>query len=217
MGARRNCRVLLQRTFLCAIAATGSFLVAARHPPTPSATFQIEVNYVDIDAVVTDARGNFVGDLMKDDFELLDDGKPQEIDAFSLLSISVPTGLSRAYARSPPCSQRRQVQRATYQRAFVHNRARRPERQPLSLSKVVVGAARGLIERHLGPGDAGWCRVPPAGPHRRRSGIYVGARIASRRHRQVPGAQAKIHSHRKRQTDYFQQHLKELGFKQIGS
>jgi len=31
-------------------------------------TFQLEVNYVDIDAVVTDERGNPVTDLTKDDF-----------------------------------------------------------------------------------------------------------------------------------------------------
>ena len=33
-------------------------------------TFKVEVNYVEIDAVVTDAQGNFVRDLTKDDFQV---------------------------------------------------------------------------------------------------------------------------------------------------
>ena len=46
----------------------------------PTVTFQTEVNYVDVDAIVTDAQGNFVGNLTKDDFEVLEDGKPQKVD-----------------------------------------------------------------------------------------------------------------------------------------
>ena len=75
-------------------------LGSAQQQPAPSATFQVEVNFVDIDAVVTDERGNFVSDLTKDDFELLDDGKPQEISAFSLVDIPMPSASARA-ARVP--------------------------------------------------------------------------------------------------------------------
>ena len=71
-------RVLLRAALLPAILASASLLGSAQQQPAPSATFQVEVNFVDIDAVVTDERGNFIGDLTKDDFELLDDGKPQE-------------------------------------------------------------------------------------------------------------------------------------------
>ena len=74
-------------TFLSAIAPSRRSLAAAQQQPAPSATFQVQVDFVDIDAVVTDERGNFVADLTKDDFELLDDGKPQEISAFSLVDI----------------------------------------------------------------------------------------------------------------------------------
>src|ERR1051325_2461131 len=53
----------------------------------PSVTFQAEVNYVDVDTIVTDAMGNFVNGLSKDDFEVREDGKPQTIEIFSMLDI----------------------------------------------------------------------------------------------------------------------------------
>ena len=87
-------------------------LAAAQQQPAPSATFQVEVDFVDIDAVVTDERGNFVGDLTKDDFELLDDGKPQEISAFSLVDIPVPAAGAQP-ARGHGGRERRQIQRAS--------------------------------------------------------------------------------------------------------
>jgi hypothetical protein len=37
-------------------------------PPTPGVTFQVEVNYVDVDVVVTDDQGQFVTGLTRDDF-----------------------------------------------------------------------------------------------------------------------------------------------------
>ncbi len=92
-------RVLLRAAFLAAIVAGASLLGAAQQQPAPSATFQVEVNFVDIDAVVTDERGNFIGDLTKDDFELLDEGKPQEISAFSLVDIPMPSAGTRATRR----------------------------------------------------------------------------------------------------------------------
>ena len=56
-------------------------------PQTPGVTFQVEVNYVDVDVVVTDELGQFVTGLTRDDFEVFEDGKPQKIDTFSLVEI----------------------------------------------------------------------------------------------------------------------------------
>ena len=58
-----------------------------RAPQTPGVTFQVEVNYVDVDVVVTDELGQFVTGLTRDDFEVFEDGKPQKIDTFSLVEI----------------------------------------------------------------------------------------------------------------------------------
>ena len=48
------------------------------------ATFQVHVNLVDVRVVVRDAQGHPVRGLKKQDFQLLDDGKPQVITRFSV-------------------------------------------------------------------------------------------------------------------------------------
>ena len=55
----------------------------------PSVTFRVEVNYVEIDAIVTDAQGNFVRDLTKDDFEVVEEGKPQDLSVLSMVDIPI--------------------------------------------------------------------------------------------------------------------------------
>ena len=58
-------------------------------PQMPSITFRSEVNYVEVDAVVRDAQGNFVRDLRQGDFQVLEDGVPQTVTAFSLIDIPI--------------------------------------------------------------------------------------------------------------------------------
>src|SRR6188474_1085621 len=55
----------------------------------PGVTFQVEVNYVDVDVVVTDEQGQFVTGLTRNDFAVFEDGKPQKIDTFSLVDLPV--------------------------------------------------------------------------------------------------------------------------------
>jgi len=55
----------------------------------PPITFRAEVNYVEVDAVVVDAQGRFVRDLRKEDFRIVEDGKPQEISAFALVDVPI--------------------------------------------------------------------------------------------------------------------------------
>ena len=57
--------------------------------PQPPITFKSEVNYVEIDARVTDAQGNFVRNLTRDDFQLVEDGHPQALTAFSMVDIPI--------------------------------------------------------------------------------------------------------------------------------
>src|SRR5687768_16117030 len=63
--------------------------VRGQAPQTPGVTFQVEVNYVDVDVVVSDEQGNFVTGLTRDDFEVYEDGKPQKIETFALVDIPV--------------------------------------------------------------------------------------------------------------------------------
>ena len=55
----------------------------------PPLTFRVEANFVEVDAFVSDAMGNPVTDLRATDVQLLEDGKPQKVSAFSLVNIPV--------------------------------------------------------------------------------------------------------------------------------
>jgi VWFA-related protein len=58
--------------------------------PVPRPTFKSEANYIRVDAFVT-KDGRPVEDLRAEDFEVLEDGKPQRIDAFEHVHIE-PAG-----------------------------------------------------------------------------------------------------------------------------
>ena len=55
--------------------------------PTPEVTFKVEVNYVEEDVRVVDRDGNFVRGLKQEDFQVLEDGKPQKVQTFGLVDI----------------------------------------------------------------------------------------------------------------------------------
>ena len=63
-------------------------LALTAQPPAPAqqpaVTFKVEINYVEIDAVVTDAQGNFVRGLTKEDFQVTEEGTRQAIAAFCM-------------------------------------------------------------------------------------------------------------------------------------
>src|ERR1700732_256455 len=52
---------------------------------------RVTVNLVQVDAVVTDIKGNQITNLTADDFVLLQDGKPQKITHFSYISTAAAT------------------------------------------------------------------------------------------------------------------------------
>jgi len=68
--------------FVCVCCA---HILVAQAPQQP--TFRVQVEAIEIDASVTDVRGNVVTDLTKDDFEIFEDGKPQSITSFALVNI----------------------------------------------------------------------------------------------------------------------------------
>ena len=55
----------------------------------PPVTFRAEIEYVEVDAVVTDERGNLVKGLTKDDFDIYEDGILQKTSFFSQVVIPV--------------------------------------------------------------------------------------------------------------------------------
>jgi len=58
-----------------------------RQSPPPPVTFAVEVGYVEVDAIVTDRNDQPVRDLKREDFIVLEDGKPQQIDLFTQIDI----------------------------------------------------------------------------------------------------------------------------------
>ena len=84
---------MMRRTFVAFAILAAAFqapVLRAQDPAAPpTVTFQVEVNYVDVDVVVTDEKGNFVSGLKREDFEVFEDGKPQKIDTFAYVEIPV--------------------------------------------------------------------------------------------------------------------------------
>jgi len=74
-----------------------------QQPPPPPAdqqqpVFRTGVNFVRVDAIVTDRQGNPVTDLKQTDFEVLEDGKSQTIETFRLVKVdgTAPVETQRA-------------------------------------------------------------------------------------------------------------------------
>jgi VWFA-related protein len=96
-------------TFALILAAVSGGLLAAQQQPAPTpapadqpqVSFRVEVNYVEVDAFVTDAEGKPITTLSKDDFELFEDGKRQTVANFSLVSIPIERAERPLFAEGP--------------------------------------------------------------------------------------------------------------------
>lgn len=81
-----------------ALGAQGAAQEQAIQPPV---TFRSEINYVEVDARVLDGQGAFVPGLTAADFQVLEDGKPQKVDAFSFINIPVERQARPLFAKAP--------------------------------------------------------------------------------------------------------------------
>lgn len=61
--------------------------------------FRTELNFVRVDAIVTDRDGKPVTDLKETDFEVFEDGKPQKIETFKLIQVTGTPGNGSEPAR----------------------------------------------------------------------------------------------------------------------
>lgn len=89
-----------------AVAALAAWPAAQQKPSAPQTppgqlTFRAEGNYVEVDAIVTDAQGNFVRDLTANDFDLSEEKKPQSIDLFTLVDIPLERPDAPLYRKNP--------------------------------------------------------------------------------------------------------------------
>ena len=101
----------LRLAFALTLAALSGGLLAAQQQPAPqtpppsadqpAVTFRVEVNYVEVDAVVTDAQGMPIANLTKNDFEIYEDGKKQDVATFSLVNIPIERAERPLFASAP--------------------------------------------------------------------------------------------------------------------
>jgi VWFA-related protein len=138
---------------------TGSALIAEQNPPAQPApqppqqapTFKVRVDYVEVDVVVTDRQGNLVRDLKKEDFQVLEDGKAQTINTFTMVDIPVERADRPLFAASPIEPDVKTNEKPFDGRVYVmviddlHTRFGRSIR--------VKAAAKQFIERRLGAND----------------------------------------------------------------
>src|SRR4051812_21715807 len=126
---------------------------APAQPPAqqPPVTFKVEVNYVEIDANVEDEQGKFVRNLTRDDFQIVEDGKPQALTAFAMVDIPIVRADPPLYSKTviPPDVV---TNRTPFEgRVFVlviddlHTRFSRTAR--------TRAAARQFVERYVGAND----------------------------------------------------------------
>lgn len=66
------------------------------NPASADGIIRVNVDLRQVDVTVTDARGNHVRDLEPSDFQLLEDGKPQQITNFSWVEVTPPSSGRRA-------------------------------------------------------------------------------------------------------------------------
>jgi VWFA-related protein len=154
-------RTIRANLLLSLIAACASLTAAGQQaattppqtptPPQPPLTFKVEVNYVEIDAIVTDASGSLVQGLTKDDFQLLENGKPQTLSVFSQVDIPVERADAPLFAPSPIEPDVRSNRREFDGRVFVL--VLDDLQTHFSRSARVKAAATQFIERHMGAND----------------------------------------------------------------
>jgi VWFA-related protein len=124
---------------------------APRDSQGPSVTFQVEVDYVDVDVVVTDEQGNFVRGLTRDDFKVFEDGKPVKLDTFSTVEIPVQRFDATRFGGRPHVEDVRSNRAALDGRFYVivlDDVGTAPLR-----SAYVIRAAREFVEKHFAAND----------------------------------------------------------------
>lgn len=133
----------------------GAGLIAGQgqpqEPVLQGPTFKAQVEYVEVDAVVTDQQGNFVRNLKKEDFEVSEDGKPQSISTFTVVDIPIERYERPLFSPRPIEPDTQSNERPFDGRVYVmilddlHVDVLR--------SQQVKRTARQFIERNLGAND----------------------------------------------------------------
>ncbi|MGH9146879.1 MAG: VWA domain-containing protein, partial [Vicinamibacterales bacterium] len=149
----RKFLLLVLIPLVCAVNGTPSAQQspAAPVPQQPATTFRTEVNFVEVHAIVTDENGAFVRNLSSDDFEILEDGRPQKPSVFYLVDLPIERPFMPADATEPIEPDVRVTARSFDGRIYVlllddlHT--------VTSRSLVVKDAAKRFVRQYLGVND----------------------------------------------------------------
>jgi VWFA-related protein len=131
----------------------------AQQPPArsaaqePQAVFESRVDFVEVHAIPTDGNEAFVRDLTADDFELLEDGRPQKVEVFSLVDLPVERPVTPAFRSEPIEPDVRAAMRTFEGRIYVL--VLDELQTAFSRSQLVKDAARKFIEQYFGANDLG--------------------------------------------------------------
>src|SRR5262245_8759413 len=122
-----------------------------QNPQQQTPTFRVRIDYVEVDVVVTDRQGNLVRDLKKEDFQVLEDGKAQTINTFSLVDIPIERAdrpLFQPNAIEPDVRTNERPFEGRVYVMVIDDLHTLPGRTPR-----VKAAARQFIERRFGAND----------------------------------------------------------------
>jgi VWFA-related protein len=113
----------------------------------PQLTFRTTTAIVEVDVVIHDKKGDFVAGLTADDLQLFEDGKPQQIDQFYLVSHDRGGQVFPVTGDLPvaPEDRARRVFVVMFDEGHL---------APDSLMRAKAGVAT-FIEENIGPGDFG--------------------------------------------------------------
>jgi VWFA-related protein len=98
LGSRKH--PIFIRVFVAIFLTTEIAFVAAQEPQKPD--LRLRSDLVEIRAVVTDKLGKAIRNLRKEDFEVIENGKPQEISFFAAESLAEESKLGAAAAAKEP-------------------------------------------------------------------------------------------------------------------
>jgi VWFA-related protein len=128
---------------------------------------RVDVNLRQVDLIVTDAKGNHVSDLQPTDFQLLEDGKPQQITNFSWVEVTPPPSGARLAALKEKPSllewytgvpRFRKTPGNDILASPVANLKKEEIRRMIAIvagdgQATVMGRIRKFVDEQIGPGD----------------------------------------------------------------
>lgn len=92
-------RLAFGLALLLSVVLNSAFRAQVAQPPTSSQPFRTQTSAVPVDVIVRDSRGHLVTDLTREDFEILEDGLPQQLTTFEAVKAPGSGSLSSGSGR----------------------------------------------------------------------------------------------------------------------